>query len=248
MRHDLWAGPDRGAGRAAFPSVPWKAADVAIGVVVVAFSVFLVAIIYGAIDLAIDSDPSPGLTFTIIGGAGYGIVVFASWIMGPVRNGASLESLGIRLPSPVGYGQLLLPLLVVAASLAIVSLYVGVVSLLGMDIPQSLPDDIGLEGPAIIGSFALVVLWGPLAEEVFFRGFIFPGLMGRLGFAGAAVVSSLLFALAHVDGVERLVMVPPIFAIGMLLAWLYQRTGSIWSCFAAHAIWNAIGFSIFAWL
>ena len=84
---------------------------------------------------------------------------------------------------------------------------------------------------------------GPLAEEIFFRGFVLSGLAGRWGFLPAAIASSLLFALAHID---PRVMVP-IFVIGLFLAWLYHKTGSIWSSFAAHGSWNALALSISVW-
>jgi len=216
--------------------VPWKTSDVILGLGLVVVSVLVVVFIYRALG----EDPGSGLGLAVIGGTTYGIVLLASWLMGPVRYGASLRSLGFRLPTPRGYLQLLLPLLVLGASLAFTGVYARLVSLLGWEMPRTLPKEFVLEGPALIGSFAVVVLWGPLAEEVFFRGFIFSGLTGRYGFARAAVASSLLFALAH----GALEVIAPIFVTGMLLAWLYHRTGSLWGCVGAHALQNALVFSI----
>ena len=222
--------------------VPWKTFDVAMGIALVVVGLVVLVIIY----LAVISDLQSGLEFIIAGGATGGILILASWVIGPVRYGASLGSLGLKLPDSKSYRHiLLLPLLALGAGWGFLALYTGLVSLLGLDTPQSLFEQFDLEGATTIGSLAFVViLWGPLAEEVFFRGVVFSGLMGQMGFARAAVASSLLFALVHIDPI---VMVP-VFAIGMLLAWLYHRTGSLLSSFTAHVIWNALSFSISVWV
>ena len=219
--------------------VPWKTFDVAMGIALVVVGLVVLVIIY----LAVISDPQSGVGFIIAGGATGGILILGSLVIGPVRYGASLGSLGLKPQAPSSYFHLILPLLVLAASLAFSVLYASLMSLLGWDVLESPLEELDLEGPTVIGGLALVVvLWGPLAEEVFFRGFVFSGLMGQMGFARAAVASSLLFALFHLD---PRVMVP-IFVTGMLLAWLYHRTGSLWSCCAAHAMQNALAFSISA--
>ena len=218
--------------------VPWKTSDVLLGVILVAVGFLVLIIVYAALT----ADPDLGTGLAIIGGVTGAIMLITCWLIGPVRYRVPLSSLGLKLPASRSYVQLLLPLLVFAASLAFTGIYTGLVSLLDWDIlsPPPVPEEIRLEGPAIIGSFAIVVLWGPLAEEVFFRGFIFPGLIGRLGITGAAVASSLVFAVAHPD----LGVIVPIFVTGMLLAWLYQKTGSLWSCLVAHGLQNALALSV----
>ena len=85
-----------------------------------------------------------------------------------------------------------------------------------------------------------IVAWGPFAEELFFRGFILAALIGPLGPLRAAAVSSALFAAAHVSIEAAL----PVFVTGMLLAWLYLRTRSIWPPVTAHALQNFIAVSV----
>ena len=226
-------------GQSEIPTVPWKTSDVVIGMALVAFGILVLIIIYGAIG----ADPDSASGIAIIAGIAYALVMLVSWSMGPARHRESLRSLGLRLPAAGSYLQILLLLvLFVGASVLFLALYKGLLSLLGWDdlLPTAQTDEIVLEGPAVIGSFALIVLWGPVAEEIFFRGFIFPGLAGRTGVGLAAVLSSLLFAISHID--PRLIV--PFFPIGILLAWLYHKTGSLWSCIAAHAIWNALAFSV----
>ena len=223
--------------------VPWKTSDVAIGVVTLIIVGFLgILIVHPALSGA--SEPNTVSELAIIGGISGVIMLLIAWLIGPARYRVSLSSLGLRIPTPESRTQLLLPVLVLIASLAFTGIYGVIVSVLGWDIPESLPEGLDREGPGIIGILAvIVVLWVPLAEEVFFRGFLLSGLVVNLGVVGAAIVSSLVFALFHID--PRIMV--PIFVTGLLFAWLYNRTGSIWSCSAAHAMQNAVALSISIW-
>ena len=223
--------------------VPWKTSDVAIGTVtliIVGLLVILIVRVAGSGDSELDM----GSQLAIVGGISGVIMLLIPWLIGPARYRAPLGSLGLRMPVPKSPIQLLLPVLVLIASLTFTGIYGAVISVLGWDTPQSLPEGLDLEGPGVIGVLAVVVvLWVPLAEEVFFRGFVLSGLVGNLGTVGAAIVSSLVFALFHVDPK----MMVPIFVTGLLFAWLYSRTGSVWSCVAAHAMQNALALSISIW-
>ena len=86
--------------------------------------------------------------------------------------------------------------------------------------------------------FVLVVLLGPLAEETFFRGFLLPVFVSRWGFVWGASVTALVFATTH----GSLGLLVPTFMTGWLLAWLYYRTRSLWSCCVMHSAQNAIAF------
>jgi len=71
----------------------------------------------------------------------------------------------------------------------------------------------------------------PLAEEIVFRGVTYRGLRRRLGFLPAAALSAVLFSLAHVDLQHAL----QLFAIGVILAWTTERSGSILPGMILHA-------------
>ena len=85
-----------------------------------------------------------------------------------------------------------------------------------------------------------VCVGAPLGEEVFFRGFLFGSLRGRLGFVRAGVISSIVFAVFHVDPL----LVALMFFVGMALAWLYERRGSLVAPIAAHAMFNVVGYTL----
>ena len=84
--------------------------------------------------------------------------------------------------------------------------------------------------------FAAVFI-APFCEEIFFRGFVFPGLRHRMSVGAAIVVSSLLFAIAHADPGSF----PVLLIIGLALAFIRWRTASIWPGMFLHMLNNSIG-------
>lgn len=76
-----------------------------------------------------------------------------------------------------------------------------------------------------------------VVEELFFRVVLFVLLRQRMRFAYAAILSSVLFALAH-----EVTAWLPVFALGLGLAYLYEKRHSLWTNALAHATLNAISF------
>ena len=97
---------------------------------------------------------------------------------------------------------------------------------------------------ANVATAYLIVVMAPLSEELFFRGFMFAGLRRRLPFAAAAALSAGLWGLFHYTGPGTWGVVIQLAVFGVVLAWLYERTGSIWPTIAVHALNNAIAFAI----
>ncbi len=94
------------------------------------------------------------------------------------------------------------------------------------------------------GEFGLVLLAGavvaPFAEEIFFRGYVFRAYLRQKGLWRAFLYSSLLFALVHLNLPAFL----PILVVGLLLSFLYYRTGSVVPGMVAHGLNNAIAFTL----
>ncbi|HET9980610.1 MAG TPA: CPBP family intramembrane glutamic endopeptidase [Ktedonobacterales bacterium] len=86
-----------------------------------------------------------------------------------------------------------------------------------------------------VGLVAGAVLVAPFCEEVFFRGFLFGGLLERMSFWPAALLSAFLFGLAHGDIGSFAVL----FVFGLVLAFIRWRTGSTWPGIVLHAANNA---------
>ena len=75
-----------------------------------------------------------------------------------------------------------------------------------------------------------------LGEEMLFRGFLFNILKRRFGLAAGLVVSGLLFAAPHTYVLGLL----PVFLMGLVLAWIYHNSGSLWVPVIVHATNNSV--------
>ncbi len=90
-----------------------------------------------------------------------------------------------------------------------------------------------------IGAVAAVVA-APVAEEVFFRGFLFGALRRRFRFLAAATISGAVFGLFHVIPL----LIPLMVFVGVGLAYIYERRGSLLSSIAAHSAFNVVGYTL----
>ncbi len=101
------------------------------------------------------------------------------------------------------------------------------------------------DGPAdALVSLMTIAFVPAFCEEIVFRGAALPAFLRRLGPAWAVFLTSLLFGLIHVEwgGTRSFYRVPFAFTIGLGLALLRLRTGSLWSTILAHATLNGITF------
>jgi membrane protease YdiL (CAAX protease family) len=105
-----------------------------------------------------------------------------------------------------------------------------------------------------LSSFVLVLLVGvvmaPCVEELFFRGFLFGTYREHKPLWVAYGASGLIFAVLHLDPnnmapTQMAALAIGIFVLGTLLAFTYQRTGSLLPGMLAHALNNAVGLIAF---
>jgi len=87
----------------------------------------------------------------------------------------------------------------------------------------------------------LVVVVVPIGEELFFRGLTYGALRRVLSRRIAVLASAAFFAAAHLQLVEFL----PIFILGVILAYLYDFTGSVVPGMIAHAVNNLGALALF---
>ncbi|MBX3740760.1 MAG: CPBP family intramembrane metalloprotease [Akkermansiaceae bacterium] len=78
------------------------------------------------------------------------------------------------------------------------------------------------------------VLVAPISEEIVFRGYLYPAAKKFAGPWMAAICTGLVFAAAH----GSLAALLPLFIFGVVLAVLYEKTGSIWAPVAVHFCFN----------
>lgn len=86
----------------------------------------------------------------------------------------------------------------------------------------------------------LVIVFAPLCEELFFRGFVFRGVRGFAPLLAAAFISGLGFAIFHAN----LAVVVPYAFIGASFAWSVERSGSLWTSIVAHTLVNTLSFVV----
>jgi membrane protease YdiL (CAAX protease family) len=84
--------------------------------------------------------------------------------------------------------------------------------------------------------FLGVAVAAPIGEEVFFRAFLHRCATRRLGRWTGTLVSASAFALVHGGPILVLAILP----MGVLLAWAYDRTGSLWVPITMHAVNNGL--------
>ena len=91
--------------------------------------------------------------------------------------------------------------------------------------------------------YLIIGLLAPLSEEIVFRGAILKALLrsSRLSPWVAIALSAVAFALVHLNPAQM----PHAFVIGLLLGWMYWRTGSILPGMAYHWANNSIAYIIY---
>lgn len=95
-------------------------------------------------------------------------------------------------------------------------------------------------------TFISLVILPPLAEEIMVRGFLYSSLKKLMPTAGAVVVTSAIFASAHLPegGSAGPLYIAAIdtFILSLVLIWLREKTGSLWAGITLHALKNGVAF------
>ncbi|HVY96293.1 MAG TPA: CPBP family intramembrane glutamic endopeptidase [Solirubrobacterales bacterium] len=122
-----------------------------------------------------------------------------------------------------------------AAAIVVYLLFAAVYSSLILEPKQ---EDIAKGFGAIPVQVLLIVILAPVSEEVCFRGMLFGGLRERLPRFAAALLSGLIFGGLH--AFTGITAVPPLIVFGLVLALLYERTGSIVPGILLHVLNNCV--------
>ncbi len=75
---------------------------------------------------------------------------------------------------------------------------------------------------------------GPMIEELFFRAFMYSALKKYIGIFWSMILTAAIFAALH----AHIIGFVPIMALGILLAYLYEKTGTLISSITAHMVHN----------
>lgn len=207
-------------------SVPWEPIDNWVGVVLlVLIDVALLVIVSQGLGTQLTQ--SAGLILVQLAYLLPLLVIFAYRHVNPKALGFGVFDWGVL---GLGCGLLI-------ASYLVILLHNGILMLLGVDTQgeEVLKLFNSLDSPVwfiIVG-----VIFAPVVEELFFRGFLFQGFRQKHGWTNGMLLSSAIFALAHLDPVAII----PTFILGCLLAYMYHRTNSVWPGVILHVLVNAMG-------
>ena len=225
------------------PEADWRRFDPLIGICFLIGSLTLMVLLLGILVVFVDFT---GTAKDFVAAAitigfevlfGLGVLVLAR------RRGISLKALGFRRPDRWGP----LGIAVVGAYATLFAYGIGITLLRqvgvdtttfdqGNEIP--IDEDSGtllLVGLLVVFGFAVVVV-APMAEELFFRGLLFRSLDGRWGTWLAIAASGFAFGAFHVS----LSVLLPFTVIGMIFAWAFKASGSLWVTILAHFIFNSV--------
>jgi membrane protease YdiL (CAAX protease family) len=93
---------------------------------------------------------------------------------------------------------------------------------------------------ALIAAGVLFVVFAPIAEEFFFRGFFYGSLRSKLPTVWAVLINGTVFGAIHATtGVSA---VPPLIFLGIVLCLIREKTGSLYPCIAIHALNNSLAY------
>jgi uncharacterized protein len=224
--------------------VPFSVADAFVAMIVFIAGQLVAGVILGVL-LAVTGAPPEDAPMTLLalGGQGLGFALALaylrarrrlSWrLLGPVRPSWLLVAIGL------GVG--------VVGTFGAYTINAVLVQLAGAEAPveQELLNEVLAGGRATVLAILVAVVMAPLVEEVLFRGLLFQAIRRRLGLWPAALLSSAVFTAIHVEIVfsQPLALVG-LFALGVLLAWSFHRSGSLLVPILAHAVFNGVSLTL----
>lgn len=237
----LWAGP----------------AGIVLGLALGLFATFVVGI-FGRVGGSSLSHPTPAVS--LIADVAFDLsfvaaAIYLARLSGPVRP----ADFGFRRPEVSAFGARLPPfvggaLAVVLAGISyyvVTAIYAAALNLHGSD---KLPSELGVSSStaALIGAAVFVCVIAPIAEEFFFRGFLFgalrkwrigPNSSGTFETVIAAVITGILFGLAHTGSASSKYLIP-LGLLGFTLCLVRWWTRSLYPCIALHSINNSLALGI----
>jgi membrane protease YdiL (CAAX protease family) len=230
-------------------ATPWRAPDVGLGPapepewddetrirkkspeVYHLFFCYLVAVLLAGIGSVLASQSENPVTLYVISG----ITVLAATLYGSFKHWDVLRPV-LKQPGlhrPAFFGGILLGMLLLGVNFLWNGLFSQWLEGPSGSGPLKQMEEVGRELP-MTSAFILICLLPAITEETGFRGLMQSLLLRALTPRKAIIVSSLLFAAAHFSFFSF----PYLFLVGVLLGWLFQKTGSIYPGMVIHCAHN----------
>lgn len=225
--------------------VPWSLGDVLVGIgwfIGLFFAgqvlVVPVALAYGAKSHELYA------TALVIGAVVEVAIAVVAFELTARRYGAGIAALGIGPPS---WRTLRWALAAFVLAMAVSYAYGILIEVLDIDALRSecaeqIPDQVRETRWLLALAAVTVIAFAPVCEELFFRGFLFPGLARGWGVVPAIIISGVLFGAAHLLYKSFI----PIAGVGIVFAFAYYRSGNILSTMLAHLAFNSLSIAFIA--
>jgi membrane protease YdiL (CAAX protease family) len=237
------------------PAISWPPA---VAIVIVVVSYFIAAVIgeiglllYGLLNGWNLSRIDAWLTDSTVAQFANSLIVYSAmaalvyWFI--KRHKTSLAMLGLIRPRLKDFGIALLAAPVyVSAYLLLLAAATRLFPSINVDQKQQLGFQPSQDPLITVLIFISLVVLPPLVEEFVMRGFLFTSLLNRMRFLKAALITSVVFGLAHlqIGSGAPLLWVAAIdtFALSLVLCYLRYKTGSLWAGISLHLIKNLVAF------
>lgn len=161
----------------------------------------------------------------------------------------SWSRLGLKTPQSRDVKYALIGYVVYFVAFIIVSEFVSsFVSGLNLEQEQEIIFNKSVTGPALGLVFLSLVILPAFFEEMLFRGFLYTGLRTKWPKAVAALVASILFAIAHLQlgSGNALLWIAALdtFILSLILIYIREKTGSLAGPIMIHFTKNSLAFIV----
>jgi hypothetical protein len=212
---------------------------IGLGIVVIFFAGFLLLGAWlGLAQLAPGETLQPTIEQTLALAALEAVaLVGAVYFLGMRRRGVTWTGIGLRPVSWLWIGIVTVVTLIAIPLTGLLTILILMALGRPLDNPQL--DFLIPEGLSWVSAAGMVLLGGvaaPFAEELVFRGVLYPLLRNRWGLWPGVLASSLIFAVIHGDiavGVTA-------FVLGIILALVFEYSRSLWSAVLVHVLNNSL--------
>ncbi len=172
-----------------------------------------------------------------------GLLIFLAWYFGIRKYHINLDRLGFHSFRVI---RSLIKGIMWLVAIKIFTVIYGAIaiSVFGLEPPvelvQGIPDIFGRGLGGLILAVFVVSIVAPIAEEAFFRGFVYPAFRKRYGVWAGIFISSFIFGLFH----TRIWLIIPVVAMGAVLGFLYEQERSLGPPIALHSLNNLLSVAI----
>jgi membrane protease YdiL (CAAX protease family) len=230
------------------PNIKWNALDGLISIIFLI--VVLVGIYFGSAKLLnvlnekqfinLNISNISNLSFSIFYGIQALLMLGVVWFFAIYWRGSTMRDLGFRYYSilkTIWYTFISLILIFLMSFIYILALKL----LFGIEAPPSKVDEL-ISNRNISSNILIIIttIIAPFCEEIYFRGFLYSAFKKNFGVTVALFLSSFLFALAHLEIYSFI----SLMIVGWLLAYIFEKTKSIFAVIFLHAGYNLILISI----